>query len=696
VHSEEAKPIADVQIAIRPVDMGRSSQTLPNLEGVNDSLTARTDASGRWSCNEVLPNADDIFLILTHPEYVECRYSTDKVPRAATMDVRPVEMSELRAGKAMLAMKYGLLVAGILMNEKGEGVEGATISQIDKFSPSRILPTVATDSNGRFAFKDGRPGEMVLRAQAKGLAPEIRTVDVVPRMPMIEFRLGKGQIVSGGVIEEDGKPVAGATVSTAPTVSGPLLPAASDWEYFSWQDKTDVNGRFLWDSAPAKALHYTVRAEGFQPLLGAKIVLEPGRDHEIRLQRLPTMRLTGKVLDSKTRMPIEAFKVTANNGSYNSVEGIRGEFTLTLQDRSIGDLNLSMYVIRIEARGYRPDASQSVDVRNGDQNLEFALVRADGLSGTLKFPGGKPVAGAKVYLFGASAPLGPTGSAARMPLPPSMMSPGTLMYGRDLNASTATDESGKFSFDPMPEAHTVMAIYERGFAAATAEQLAASSTLTLEPWGRIEGTVRVGSQAGANVGVMLRSLIQQPAPPGLFVYLRVPTDTDGKFLFNMVPPDEYRVAVTSASVSGGASASAVVRAGETTYVALGGMGRPVVGRIAVAGTDVTINWKTAFPSMVLKLPGSPPTDAEAYYAWVQSEAGRNRLRSERLYHINVAQDDSFRVEDVLAGTYELTVFINSLGGQLVMGEVVVPEMPGGRSDTPLDLGVITFRLPVKK
>ncbi len=71
------------------------------------------------------------------------------------------------------------------------------------------------------------------------------------------------------------------------------------------------------------------------------------------------------------------------------------------------------------------------------------------------------------------------------------------------------------------------------------------------------------------------------------------------------------------------------------------------------------------------------------------------------------KDGSFRVEDVEAGAYDLIFVINEPsrdpqgsppamhGSGRPAATVTVPEMPGGRSDEPLDLGTIPL-VPIKK
>jgi hypothetical protein len=153
----------------------------------------------------------------------------------------------------------------------------------------------------------------------------------------------------------------------------------------------------------------------------------------------------------------------------------------------------------------------------------------------------------------------------------------------------------------------------------------------------------------------------------------------------------------------GQTAFVTVRSGETASVRIGGTGRPIIVRIIVSGADETVPFKIVLASLSLKLPGEAiprPANAEAYRDWVEREDVQARTRSERTIGLQFDADGSFRAEDIAAGTYVLNVTAQpsdtpatgvSRVTERFSKEIVVPEMPGGRSDTPLDLGVIKFQ-----
>jgi hypothetical protein len=135
------------------------------------------------------------------------------------------------------------------------------------------------------------------------------------------------------------------------------------------------------------------------------------------------------------------------------------------------------------------------------------------------------------------------------------------------------------------------------------------------------------------------------------------------------------------SLGGGPSATIDLAPGATVRLALGGTGRPIVGKATV-------------PAEVV--------DRDDWH-YDLGELSREPIAGRRADYRSVFQverDGSFRIEHVEAGTYELRIVVREgraglLGGEVlatVRREMVVPEMPGGRSDDPLDLGKIALKL----
>ncbi len=686
VHDPDGKPIANVNLALRLNGALSFALKVPYREHPSSSLSVQSNSSGQWECTEIPTDPQSIALDLSHPEYAAASYTTDTPQNLLKGHV---EIADLKSGKSVLIMKYGLLITGSVMDQNSRPIEGANVLRLDRVSGSRVLATTSTTADGRFGFTDATPGETVIEAQAKGFVSARKSVEVVPRMGDLRFVLARGHFVRGRVVDDAGIPMEGADVRTARNAGA------------TWRGKTGADGRFLWESAPEAALPYLISSLDSKGVL--KIVLDPDRDQEITLTRLLTMNVSGKVIDSTTKMPVEAFTVTALPSRLTatpvaSATGSNGAFTITLNDR------FPVYDLRIDASGYVPKTYPTVEFGEEERYLELAISRGDGPWGIVKLSSGTLIIGARVFLCGGNV----TNSSfiapgEKAPAAPMMINPKTIRAGQGGNlyyANTTTDEQGQFAFSPMPEAHTVVAVHEQGFVSATVDQLSGSHTLILQPWGKVEGTLRIGKKVGANARIRLRSLNYDfvSRPPEILVSgMTAQTDADGKFLFPMVPPGVYWVGQTD-----GQSTTATVRSGETVAVKLGGVGRPLTGTIVVANTDVQVDWKRTLLQLHLEPPQIPMPDSKdviAVRTWHRTPTGTQWMGAQHSYAITIGGDGSFRVEDIPSGAYTLRISVTVMDPEMpehsrrieTSRQVEVPQIMGGVTDTVFNVGKIVIQ-----
>jgi thiol-disulfide isomerase/thioredoxin len=284
----------------------------------------------------------------------------------------------------------------------------------------------------------------------------------------------------------------------------------------------------------------------------------------------------------------------------------------------------------------------------------------------------------------------------------------TILGGRDAE--------GRFRFLPQEGACSVIVLHDSGFAERTAAQLAGDADVVVRPWGRVEGTLRIGPRPGAGERVKLfPERPEEPDQPHPYFDYQGTTDADGRFVIDRVLPGSASVSrvipLGERSTGYSHNVPVEVEAGRTARVNLGGTGRPVVGRVVVpegAGTPVDLSH--GFHSLSLKRAKVTPPEGldeaqtnQWYRAWNDSEEGRAYRRSRRDYAVKVEPDGSFRVDDMPAGTYQLTISVHEppIGTQCGLGtnrlgstrrEFTVPEMAGGRGDEPLDLGTIELTL----
>jgi hypothetical protein len=259
-----------------------------------------------------------------------------------------------------------------------------------------------------------------------------------------------------------------------------------------------------------------------------------------------------------------------------------------------------------------------------------------------------------------------------------------------------TGADGRFTFPPKDDKFLLVAICEAGYADASSDEFAKSGKLVLQPWGRIEGGVRIGPRSRSNQQVAFVP-IRREGKGGFYILHSYTTWSDerGRFRFDRVIPGpgtivrsvviEYQGMTTPMSCW---QEPVEVGPGQTVEVRVGGKGRPVIGRIVLDGTPaVPVDWTQNEPVVIgaaTKMPGSQRISS------VQFAPTR--------FGSKIDKDGRFRIEDVPAGKYTLEVRAGHPGFGLAVREigkvsmtVTVPDIPGGRSNEPLDLGTITAR-----
>jgi thiol-disulfide isomerase/thioredoxin len=450
------------------------------------------------------------------------------------------------------------------------------------------------------------------------------------------------------------------------------------------------------------------------------------------------VKVTGNVLDAETGRPLPAFHVTTgaqdrDRRSFDWTEQgpllfTKGAFTVLLAKEGMPP------AVLIEAEGYLPQCSGPI--RGLETNLIFQLKKGGGPAGVVLTPEGHPAAGRTVYLSRTKDLL---------------YLEGTNLTPRKASArlrSTTTDPAGRFSFAPDLDAFSVVVADDAGFADVPVLELTSSPRVRLQPWARVEGTLNMGAKAGPNETVRLVGAFAmfayypRPMPP-YAIKVATTTDAAGRFVFPRVPPVDVKLCHLPKVGQAGDDrlpitqiTNCALKAGETRFVTLGGQGRPVVGRVVLKNYPKSLDWREQMfwmESLAPEPAECPNFDAiskeyhaarraaksqedrdaaETRYvaeydriarqlrAYYSSPEGRRYWFSRRSYVLRFAQDGSFRVDDVPGGKYVLTLDPREPEADLsrrkwpvldsYCREIDVPDSPGGRSDTPLDLGLINM------
>jgi hypothetical protein len=414
------------------------------------------------------------------------------------------------------------------------------------------------------------------------------------------------------------------------------------------------------------------------------------------------LTVSGTVTDAATGKPIDDFMLYDGQGSGSWDRRRSRQFHDGRYIRTITWPYPGTVAFRIESEGYLPAESRGFQITEGTVTYDFRLTRGKvptrpAISGVILLPNGRPAAGVEVAL--ASKTSGPDVRNGRV-------------SARDKQPIVRTGPDGSFRFPPQIEESVVMAFHDQGYADSDETDLAASPsrTLKLREWGRIEGTLRVGTKPATEEQVVLnpkRSNLERFSR--IFFRYEAKTDRLGRFVFDRVMPGPANIsrgiATAPHQMGFGPWQAVEVAPGETAKVRIGGMGRPVIGRFTrPAESELPIDWTHTRHRFQLKPPPEPQLRGatkeerlKEYQKWITTDEGKAFeawQKDCRFYAFRIETDGSFRVDDVTAGTYELIVSALESGanGRKPLAEaeriVVVPEMEGGRSVEPLDLGTI--------
>lgn len=658
VRDEQGKPIKDVSVGLW---IGTSSTSLRRVQRWFHKHVEKTDAGGRWQCTLMPTQIDRLSLRFRHPDYVsyDTYWASPKPP-----------VEKLRAMTAVRVMEKGIPVAGTVTDETGTPVADAIVALGGKHYDAE-RPKTATDQRGQFRFAHCKPGRQVLTVVASGWAPEIRTVTLVPPSAPVDFQLKKGRTIRIRVINTEGKPLAGTRIFPNTWRRRRRLTG------LGVELLTDEEGRWVWDSAPEDAVKLDIFKRGHVNIRRRELATQE-KEHVITLNASPPipppLEVSGRVVDAETKEPIKSFRVipcfSLSSRLDDAKSGRDGRYSIHLPGE------YSQHILRVEAPGYLSRATRFFKTSERTVTYDLELTKAAAVAGKILRPDGTPLEGAEVLLYSShNRPRLENGRVQRDFRNPDWVT-----------AKTAPD--GSFSLAPWTKSYTLMVMDDAGFAILGRDELAQVSQITLQPWARVEGTLRIGSRPVANESIA----VMPDYPPEdsslwknvkSFPNYETQTDQRGRFVFDRLFPgriDIYRALRFAVSEEGDALAAAQrvrldLALGESVKIELGGKGRPVIGRVVLPeGDDRTIDW----------------TFCSGYFDPPRGPDGRTIPGFGYGFILN--PDGSFRCEDVPGGSYELRIYADRLPSrqrqriETIRREITVPKSPGGRSDEPFDLG----------
>ena len=547
----------------------------------------------------------------------------------------------------------------------------------------------------------------MMTIRASGFAMTAREIRLTPEGPPQGIRLSPHRPIEGRVVDAQGRPVRGAVVSSSRRGFEALL---------GWESETDGNGRFMWYEAPREG---TILLDVFKPAFRPvnERLVDRGADAiSITLHR--AQRLHGTVTDAETGRPIERFTLVRSWGpalpgqrpEWRSVPAnvqtlANGRFDWTgglsavkfdphaIRIETEGYLPVELLLVRterarlmrgIEAEGYLPVEVLGSLGDGEDVTYDFKLRRAPRrgpITGVVRGPDGRPLAGAGVALGDLESSI--------------EVRNGVLMHGIELPGTWCeTDRDGRYSFPPRDGSVWIAVSHDAGFAFRSPQQLAASTDVTLAPWGRIEGAMKIGARTATSERVS--AWLIDPWFEGL-VESTHRTDQDGRFVLDRVVPGRLTVGrpVRDKDGYGRVLSNAVdvdVAPGQTVQVTIGGTGRPVIGQLALPEGASMADFVTGHVRLrsrppVLRMPANyMDFNHDQWTIWWdafrKSPHGRDYFEGDRQFAVVVRPDGSFRIEDVPAGRYVLKLPFHGNAGDDASSTVGLrPCRRGGPRDS---------------
>jgi thiol-disulfide isomerase/thioredoxin len=696
VTDDASQPVAGANVVIE-----LRSSAPPGKPHEHNSVSyesAKSDEKGNWSYDGAPANFDSGDIGVWDYRYANGDY----------YEMKQFSPSQLRDGSVSLLLKRGLAIGGVVVGPNGEPIKGASVLTGAQLCSNRV-PAEKTGADGRFSYV-ARPGESVtLTITRRGFAPELMQFTMGQDKKELTIQLANSVAMIGRVVGPDGEAVPGAWVYPDTWRGNRSL---------TTQLHADKDGKFAWKDAPRDTVYCDVDGSG-EGYMREQLVPLTAADHEIVVKIRRGVHVSGTVVDAKTGQPISDFSIVHGidfgNASPISWERRAQDVAAGKNGKFAYDETFARpgYAVRIEAPGYLPADSRTFAPGAGDVNLEFRLQPGSGPSLTVTNPDGTPAAGA------TAAMASPTESIY-------LMNSTTVYQAGAAQAKTGAD--GKVEFPAQSGPYLIVVFNDAGYATADQDAVAKSNHVTLAPWARIDGTLKIGSRLAANEQIVVMPTEEQydQNKPRMMNQIQTETDGQGHFAFDRIPPGTVSVAREVEQATGGGSfmgsytqlQKLTLAPGQLAHVELGGMGRSVAGHVNIPPELASQQgWYFGFGTQAMTridMPAQPtlPDDVKNgtveqkqkwYRDFMLSDPGKAYIaamqkaqESRRQYPVEISSDGAFRIEDVPAGTYQLSFNVQRKSGASMCAasgdpiatgsaEFTVPPMPGGRSDEPLDL-----------
>jgi len=302
-------------------------------------ISKATDADGRYELSGLAPGLTDVALAR-----FPAHYGSGVNGVQVEVEVIPGEVHE----NIDLILSSGLMVCGVVLDEKGEPVAGATVSMA-KTEPNADAPylfeSTTSDGMGAFCFTNVvvrmieverdvfEPERLALEAKFRGARSELLPLpDFSESLMGLELKLlpaAKG-VIAGIVVDDTGK-----AVMASLSLRHPYIETDFDQRLL----RSDVDGHFLFQDLSAGDFEIWMAADngtGYNAgkKLAHRLTLASGqRVTDLRLVLNSTGAVTGVLKDGNgvplPRVKIEAWDLTVGDYASGAFTDQEGRFNIT-------------------------------------------------------------------------------------------------------------------------------------------------------------------------------------------------------------------------------------------------------------------------------------------------------------------------------------------------------------------------------
>ena len=231
--------------------------------------------------------------------------------------------------------------------------------------------------DGVYCLSGCDAGKARIVVTAKGKAIDKKDLPLGEKMEPIDFQMQAGGTIRIRVVDSEGKPAPRSRIFFQKWKGEQI----QYWEFDKINQYADKDGVWEWHEAPLDPMEADICPPNGMQIPDQRLV---ARDEEYVFKGLPTLVISGNVVDAETKTPIKSFRVipgirfSEDRAVYwevdHSFAAANGKFQLK------HDREYFAFGVQIQAEDYLPAASRDIISDEGRVSLDFELK-----------PGGMPV-----------------------------------------------------------------------------------------------------------------------------------------------------------------------------------------------------------------------------------------------------------------------------------------------------------------